>query len=106
LEIWKQIWLTHFYKIASREVHLVQNNIGIGYNKGLQSLGIIDMNQYMFYILILLAGHNILVTFCFVSMESVGHFEQQGSIQLFQLRLSPSKVEKSNANAKGCFEPL
>ena len=28
------------------------------------------------------------------------------SIQLFQLRLSTSKAEKSNTSAKGCWEPL
>jgi hypothetical protein len=27
-------------------------------------------------------------------------------IQLFQLRLSPSKAEKSNTSAKGCWESL
>jgi hypothetical protein len=27
-------------------------------------------------------------------------------IQLFQLRLSTSKAEKSNTSAKGCWEPL
>ena len=31
---------------------------------------------------------------------------RKGHIQLFQLRLSPSKVEMSNTSAKGCWETL
>jgi hypothetical protein len=32
-------------------------------------------------------------------------YATEQSIQLFQLRLSPSKEEKSNTSAKGCWEP-
>jgi hypothetical protein len=46
------------------------------------------------------------MTLEWTSRENSVELMELSSIQLFQLRLSTSKAEKSNTSAKGCWEPL
>jgi hypothetical protein len=58
--------------------------------------------------LIYVDKHLVLVIFIVTVNYTVNErkYEHTVYIQLFQLRLSPSKAEKSNTSTKGCWESL